>query len=65
MEPAFARLIQEHGDRIPLRRPRGIADQEVPSRPLRFSISAWAMNTSLASFPLPFRKSLASGSVVL
>ena len=29
MEPAFARLIQEHGDRIPLRRPRGIADQEV------------------------------------
>ena len=29
MEPAFARLIQEHEDRIPLRHPRGFAHQEV------------------------------------
>ena len=33
------------------------------SNPLRFSISAWPMNTSLASFPL--RISHASGSVLL
>jgi hypothetical protein len=34
------------------------------SSPWRFSIKAWPMKQSLASLPLPLRKSLASGSVV-
>src|SRR6266571_1350790 len=35
------------------------------SIPFRFSIRAWPMNTSFASFPLPLRSRRASGSVVL
>jgi hypothetical protein len=55
----------DHGQRCdPLRMPETLVKQGSTRRPERFSIKACRRAASFASMPGPFRKSLASGSVV-